>query len=159
MLAFQILVSQISGTAIMFSIIAVICVLFYVKNYKKDSLKIIFASTSAMFVTFALKYLLKVPRPVHMLVVETDPRFPSGHATMASVVMALIIYYSCKHIKNRYLRYFLYVCAISWFLLVSYSRLYLGVHYPIDIIAGGLIGILSTIIVMKIFKHLHYYAS
>lgn len=143
----------------MFSIIAVICVLLYVKNYKKDSLKIIFASTSAMFVTFTLKYLLKVPRPAHMLVVETDPRFPSGHATMASVVMALIIYYSYKYIKNRYLRYFLYVCAVSWFLLVSYSRLYLGVHYPIDVIAGGLIGILSTIIVIKIFKHLHYYAS
>lgn len=159
MLAFQILVSQISGTTIMFSIIAVICVLLYVKNYKKDSLKIIFASTSAMFVTFTLKYLLKVPRPAHMLVVETDPRFPSGHATMASVVMALIIYYSYKYIKNRYLRYFLYVCAVSWFLLVSYSRLYLGVHYPIDVIAGGLIGILSTIIVIKIFKHLHYYAS
>ena len=143
----------------MFSIIAVICVLLYVNNYKKDSLKIIFASISAMFVTFTLKYLLRVPRPAHMLVVETDPRFPSGHATMASVVMALIIYYSYKYIKNTYVRYFLYVCAVSWFLLVSYSRLYLGVHYPIDILAGGLIGIVSTVIVLKIFKHLHYYNS
>lgn len=112
-----------------------------------------------MFVTFTLKYLLKVPRPVDMLVVETDPRFPSGHATMASVVMALVIYYSHKHIKNRYVRYFLYACAVSWFAVVSYSRLYLGVHYPIDIIVGGLIGIISSVAVLKIFKHLHYYSS
>jgi undecaprenyl-diphosphatase len=143
----------------MFSIIAVICVLLYIKSYKKDSLKIIFASTSAMFLTLTLKYLLKVPRPAHMLVVETDPRFPSGHATMASVVMALIIYYAHKHIKNTYLKYSLYICAVAWFALVSYSRLYLGVHYPIDILAGGLIGIVSTVIVLKIFKHLHYYSS
>lgn len=157
MLNFQILISQISGTAIMFSIIAVVCILLYIKNHKKDSLKIIFTTTSALFVTFTLKYLLKVPRPAHMLVVETDPRFPSGHATMASVVMALIIYYSHKHIKNRYLKYLLYLCAVSWFVLVSYSRLYLRVHYPIDIVVGGLIGVVSIIIVMKIFKHLHYY--
>jgi undecaprenyl-diphosphatase len=158
-LNFQILISQISGTGVMFGIIVFICILVYIKNYKKDSLKIIFASTFAMFVTFTLKYLLNVPRPAHMLIVETDPRFPSGHATMASVVMALVIYYSNKHIKNSYLRYFLYICAVSWFLLVSYSRLYLRVHYPIDIIAGGLIGVVSTVIVMKIFKHLHYYNS
>jgi undecaprenyl-diphosphatase len=78
---------------------------------------------------------------------------------MAAVVMSLVIYYSHKHIKNDYLRYFLYVVSVAWFALVSYSRLYLGVHYPIDILAGGVIGVASTIIVMKIFKHLHYYTS
>jgi undecaprenyl-diphosphatase len=94
-----------------------------------------------------------------MLVIETDPRFPSGHATMAAVVMTLIISYSNKHIKNNYLKYFLWILAIGWFMLVSYSRLYLHVHYPIDIIAGGLIGILSTMVVSKIFNHLRYYNS
>lgn len=143
----------------MFCIIGILCILLYIKKYKKDSLKIIFASTSAMFVTFTLKYLLRVPRPVHMLVVETDPRFPSGHATMASVVMSLSIYYAHKYVKNRNIRYFLYICAVLWFILVSYSRLYLGVHYPVDILVGGLIGIISTAIVIKIFKHLHYYSS
>lgn len=112
-----------------------------------------------MFLTYTLKYLLKVPRPEHMLVIEHDPRFPSGHATMAGVVMALIIYYAYNHCENRFVRYLLYFCALSWFILVSYSRLYLHVHYPIDIIAGGIIGIVSTIVIIRIFKHLHYYNS
>jgi undecaprenyl-diphosphatase len=159
MLNFQILISQISGTVVMFSVLGILCVILYVLKYKKDFLKIIFASTSAMFVTYTLKYLLKIPRPEHMLVIETDPRFPSGHATMAAVVMTLIISYSNKHIKNNYLKYFLWILAIGWFMLVSYSRLYLHVHYPIDIIAGGLIGILSTMVVSKIFNHLRYYNS
>ncbi len=143
----------------MFSVLGILCVILYVLKYKKDFLKIIFASTSAMFVTYTLKYILKIPRPEHMLVIETDPRFPSGHATMAAVVMTLIISYSNKHIKNNYLKYFLWIVAVGWFMLVSYSRLYLHVHYPIDIIAGGLIGIVSTMVVSKIFNHLHYYSS
>lgn len=159
MLGFQILISQISGTAVMFIMIAVFSVALCFLKHIKDMFKIIFSSVFAMFVTFTLKYLLKVPRPAHMLVIETDPRFPSGHATMAAVVMTLVIYYSHKHIKNKYLRYFLYIVAVAWFAIVSYSRLYLGVHYPIDILVGGIIGIASTIIVMKIFKHLHYYTS
>lgn len=159
MLNFQILISQISGAAVMFAGIVLLSVILYIKSYEKDAIKIMFTSTSALFVTFTLKYLVKVPRPAHMLVVETDPRFPSGHATIASVVMALIIYYSHRHVKNIYVRYFLYVCAVSWFALVSYSRLYLGAHYPIDIIVGGLIGVVSTIVVMKVFKYLHYYTS
>jgi undecaprenyl-diphosphatase len=92
-----------------------------------------------------------------MLVAETDPRFPSGHATMAAVVMTLVIYYSNKHIKNDYLKHFLWIVAVVWFMLVSYSRLYLHVHYPIDVIIGGIIGIIRTIATLKIFKHLHYY--
>jgi undecaprenyl-diphosphatase len=159
MLAFQILVSQISGTLVMFSVIGITSIILYALKYKKDFYKILFSSISAMFVTYTLKYLLKIPRPAHMLVVETDPRFPSGHATMAAIVMTLIIYYSNKYIKNHYLKYTLYLVGVGWFTLVGYSRLYLGVHYPVDIIIGGLIGVISTVVVLKIFKRLHYYNS
>jgi undecaprenyl-diphosphatase len=159
MLNFQIFISQISGTLIMFSIVGLLSVILYILNYKKDVYEILFASVSAMFITFTLKYLFNIPRPMHMLVTETDPRFPSGHATMAAVVMTLVIYYSHKHIKNTFWRYFMYITAICWLIIVCYSRLYLQVHYPVDVIFGGLIGITSTIITLKIFKHLHYYNS
>jgi undecaprenyl-diphosphatase len=141
----------------MFILSVLLAVILFLKNYKKDFYKILFASSMAMFVTLMTKSVLKIPRPEHMLIIEDGYRFPSGHATMAGVVMSLGIYYAHTHIKNKYLRYVVYVCAVGWYVLVCYSRLYLQVHYLIDVIAGGIIGILSTIVVLRIFKHLHYY--
>lgn len=157
MLNFQIFISQISGPEIMFGVSVLVAIFLYTKNYRKGFYKILFTSTPAMFTTYTLKYLVKAPRPNNMLIPEDGYGFPSGHATMAAVVMSLGIYYTYTRVKNVHLRYFLYVLAVSWYLLVSYSRIYLHVHYFIDVLAGGLIGVLATIVVLKIFKHLHYY--
>ena len=157
MLSFQIFISQISGPLVMTIFTIVLAIALYKKNDTKDFYTIIFTSTTAMFVTYSLKYTLKVPRPDNMLAFATDYRFPSGHATMAAVLMSLGIYYTHLHIKHKSLRYGLYSCALAWYLLVSYSRLYLQVHYPIDVIVGGAVGVITTLIVLKIFKHLHYY--
>lgn len=157
MLPLQLFISQISGPEIMFAFAIVLAIGLYKKHDTKDFYTILFTSTTAMFVTYSLKYLLKVERPVDMLTEVHDYRFPSGHATMAAIVMSLSIHYANLYIKSRLLRYTLYSLAVMWYLLVSYSRLYLHVHYPIDVIAGGAIGIASTILIVKIFKHLHYY--
>lgn len=110
-----------------------------------------------MFVTYTLKYILKVPRLENMIIFEDSYRFPSGHATMAAIVMSLIVYYSNRQVKNLFLKYFLYIIAIGWFVLVGISRMYLNAHLLIDIVAGGVIGILATVVVIQVFRHLHYY--
>lgn len=153
MLALQILISQISGTMIMFGLVGILSVILYTRNNKKDAYGILFSSFLAVSITTTLKYLLMVPRPLNMLVSETDPRFPSGHATMAAVIMTLVIYYSGKHIENRYYRYFLYGIGVAWFIIVSYSRLYLHVHYPIDVVVGGIIGVSSTLVTIYILNN------
>jgi len=153
MLHFQILISQISGPELMFGLAVLFAIYLYTKNYRKDFFIIFLTSTGAMATSFILKHLLKVPRPEHMLVIEDGYRFPSGHATMAAVVMSLGIYYAHKHIQSRPLRLMLYVCAVGWYLLISYSRLYLNVHYPIDVIAGGAIGIIATIIALYVVNY------
>lgn len=157
MLNFQIFVSQIAGVKAMFVAVLLLLVLLYLFQYKKDFYKIIFISTSAMFVTYTLKYILQVPRLETILIPESDFRFPSGHATMAAIVMSLIVYYAHKKVRNTYVRYFLYALGVSWFVLVSYSRLYLHAHILVDVVVGGFIGVFATIIVMRTFRHLHYY--
>jgi undecaprenyl-diphosphatase len=159
MLNFQIFISTISGTEIMFALSIILACILYYKNYKKDFYKIFFTSTTAMCITFALKYILKIPRPAHMLIMEDGYRFPSGHAAMASVVMSLGIYYAYTKVKNKDVRQLIYMLSVGWFILVSYSRLYLQVHYPVDILASLFIGIFTTYFVIKVFHHLHYYAN
>jgi undecaprenyl-diphosphatase len=157
MLTFQIFISLISGPEIMLAFAIFVAFLLYKKGNIKDFYIVLFTSVIAMFVTYTIKYILKIPRPSDMLVAAYDYRFPSGHATMAAVIMSLGIYYTNLHIHHKKYRYILYASLVSWYALVCYSRLYLQVHYPVDVIVGGCIGLVATILTVKIFKHLHYY--
>jgi undecaprenyl-diphosphatase len=156
MLDFQLWVSTISDQQVTVAVLLFIMMLLSEKKKLKEFYVVLFTTSLAMVTTFALKHLLHVPRPEHMLVATDNYRFPSGHATMASVVMCLGIHYAHLYVKNVYTRNLLCVLFVSWYVLVSYSRLYLQVHYPIDVIAGGIIGYLATVIVLHAFKHLQY---
>lgn len=61
---------------------------------------------------------------------STDPSFPSGHATIG---FAMAVVLANKEPKWKWIFYSLAV-------LISLSRIYLGVHYPLDVIGGGVIG-------------------
>lgn len=92
---------------------------------------------------FILKPLIKEPRPIvllngtnlHARVFESDFGFPSGHATEATA-MALIIWFI---LPARWR----WVCVL-WILIVGWSRLYLGVHTPIDIVGGVGVGLAAV---------------
>lgn len=61
---------------------------------------------------------------------KNDPSFPSGHATIA---FAMAVVLSAYEPKLKWVFYTLAVC-------ISLSRIYIGVHYPIDIVAGAFLG-------------------
>ncbi len=157
MFLFQVFVSNIAGPAVMSIFIVSLCIYLYMKGYQKDCDRILFSVCIAMACTYTVKLLAHVPRPINSLIVERDFRFPSGHATMAAVVSSLAIYYTYTHVKHARTRKLLYILAVCWFMLVAYARLFLMVHLPIDILVGGVIGVLVTMAVIHMFKHLHYY--
>jgi undecaprenyl-diphosphatase len=149
MLNFQILISNIADTKIMVILVLLVSGVLYFYKQKKAGLTVFLSSSIAIFITYALKHIFKIPRPENMLVLEDGYRFPSGHATMSAVIMSLVIFFSVKCIKNNFLKYTICFSGILWWLLVSNSRLYLGVHIPLDIIFGSIIGIFSVLLVVK----------
>lgn len=82
---------------------------------------------SYVLVEFILKPLIARPRPTNLL---SDFSFPSGHATIA---FAMAVVLSAYEPKFRWLFYALAVC-------ISFSRIYIGVHYPLDVLSGALLG-------------------
>lgn len=85
-----------------------------------------------------LKYLFARPRPVFVdpLLVETSYSFPSGHAMGSLIVYGMLAYFGVLVVKSWRARTAI-ICGTSLLiLLIGFSRLYLGVHYFSDVIAG-----------------------
>ena len=95
-------------------------------------------------VNTALKLAIKRPRPsadlAQVLSREQDNGFPSGHAFFAILVFGLLAYFIFITVKNLSLRAIFLVGLVTLILLTGTSRVYLGVHWPSDVIGGYLIG-------------------
>lgn len=99
------------------------------------------AVVSGTAISTALKVVFDRPRPDLTGVARVfTSSFPSGHATVSAVVFLTLGAILADRAPTPRLRaYYLYVAAILT-ILVGVSRVYLGVHYPTDVLAGWLIG-------------------
>ncbi len=100
------------------------------------------------------KILVARPRPDNLpLAHETSYSFPSGHS-MAAVVFygALAIWLRRKNYGGRYANWGWFVLAALLALLIGISRVYLGVHYPSDVLAGFLVGTVWLLIFLRVTK-------
>ena len=110
--------------------------LVYKKHYQR-LLTFLASLGGAAGLIVVLKELFARSRPElwDQLVVETSYSFPSGHS-LGSAALALTIVALLWATKWRALAIF---AAIDYILLIGFSRMYLGVHYPTDVLAGWLI--------------------
>jgi len=97
-----------------------------------------------------LKDIFKQPRPYlviadarRLLALSTKPSFPSSHASNAFVFASV---FGLRYKKLKWLLFFLAV-------LIAIARVYVGAHYPFDVIIGGLIGIGISYLFVNLFKN------
>jgi membrane-associated phospholipid phosphatase len=104
----------------------------------------------AALISFTLKLMFERARPDlwQQLVIEQSFSFPSGHAT-ASAALALGLSVILWDTKWRAPALWL---AGIYIIAVGFSRLYLGVHYPTDILAGWLMSLAWIMVVTKLFQ-------
>jgi undecaprenyl-diphosphatase len=131
-------------------------VIYFVHKIRGKNYSIFFLTN--ILVTMVLVYLLKsvfnTTRPVEGLVYAFGGSFPSYHATM-STVFFISLYYSFKEKLDGNYKRILYSVSILMVILVSFSRIYLGVHWLTDVIFGILLGGFVCHISINIFKKHH----
>lgn len=94
-----------------------------------------------------LKNIIQRPRPTgYRLIEENGYSFPSGHSMASMAFYGLIIYFIYSNIKNKKLKIIISSLLSIIILLIGISRIYLGVHYTSDVLAGFLISIIYLII-------------
>ncbi len=90
--------------------------------------------------SWALKYVIDRPRPAlwPLIAPEYGTSFPSGHSAYAAALAGVLIV--CGWQWGRRLRWLAVFIALSWAGLMGVSRVYLGAHYPTDVLAGWALG-------------------
>ncbi|MEK7624966.1 MAG: phosphatase PAP2 family protein [Patescibacteria group bacterium] len=101
-------------------------------------------------VTFALKLLLHRPRPLNAAILETSNSFPSGHATIAVAFYGFLAFLLLQKISRKLHRSLIITLTSIIILAIGFSRLYLGVHYLSDVLAGYLVGLTWLIIGIRL---------
>jgi len=114
----------------------------------------------SLIVTTAIVFCLKVsfrhPRPymvldhVNVLAQTVDPNsFPSGHTSSTLSIVTVLVIKSKEYFeKYRLINGILIIFA----LLIALSRIYVGLHYPIDVMVGGLVATAVGILVCRYLK-------
>ena len=106
---------------------------------------------TAMTFNNGLKNIFKLPRPIgeegiRTLHAETATgySFPSGHSQISSSTAWSV----AAWLKKRWI----YIVSAVFSLLVAFSRMYLGVHYPKDVVVGMIIGIVFSYLCLWLYK-------
>lgn len=101
----------------------------------------------------ALKFIIQRPRPTEFRIInESGYSFPSGHSMVSAAFYGFLIYLIYKNVKNKYLKWSLITLLSLVILTIGISRIYLGVHYTSDVIAGFLISVSYLIIFIHFAK-------
>lgn len=107
-------------------------------------------------VNHLVKAIVLRPRPEEMyhLVEETGLSFPSGHASNSVFFYGLAIYLIRTRITSRPLANGLTAVCAGLMILIGPTRIYLGVHYPTDVLAGWCIGLLTILAEIEILEYI-----
>lgn len=132
------------GKSIVAALLVLLAALLVSKYKRKLYLVSLFISVGgAGGMVELIKHLVARPRPEFIAVYhETGFSFPSGHAMFSAVFGGWIIFLIWHEAKQWTTKVNVLFACVIMMLLVSFSRLYLGVHYPSDVLTGFSIGLI-----------------
>lgn len=140
------------------TIVAFCAILLILPNRKKYGLPVSLASLGGLAIYKPMKHIFLRARPdaaLH-LVKQGGFSFPSGHSVTSVIFYGVLIYLLNRHCKNDKLRKVLTVICGFLALTIGPSRIYVGVHWPTDVLAGWCIGGAVLMVSVCILERIYY---
>ena len=137
-------------------VIVLICIPFWLRGKKEASFDVVVLVILATVLAELIKLIVDRQRPslelsdVNTILSATGPSFPSGHATRAFAVALFVCVTESRRIG---------AVAVVVASLISISRVFLGVHWPSDVLAGAILGTLIAFTLIQCVKRCNAYVE
>jgi undecaprenyl-diphosphatase len=136
--------TALGGVTVLTTVVALVTGLLLVRRLWLTAGLVVAATLSGSIVAAQAKFWVGRPRPelVDHLVQVTGLSFPSGHATNSAIVYLTLASLLVQVERGRAVRRYTFAIAILLVGTIGVSRVYLGVHWPSDVLAGWTLGAL-----------------
>jgi undecaprenyl-diphosphatase len=152
-------IPSLMDTEIYASLIVIPIIVGAVYFFKKYLLIDLVLFSSAPLVAYIFNHIFKMivhrPRPPLELQIVVQPgnySFVSSHTFITCSLWGLVIYYLLKYCKNKILKYAGITIGILWMGFVGFSRIWLGVHNPTDVLGGYFLAVILLLIYINLIK-------
>jgi undecaprenyl-diphosphatase len=135
-------VTALGSITVLGILVLLACGLFLSLRRWREALLLLLASGGGLIITNTLKDVFQRDRPPQILhaVPAIDPSFPSGHAVLSATVFLTLGALIAHFAEQRRVRVYALTAAVVLAVTVGCSRVYLGVHWPTDVLAGWCVG-------------------
>lgn len=146
------------GTGFVLITAALIILFLVFRKHKKEAVLFLIILFMGFVMEWLLKKLIQRPRPdLSPLIPTSSYSFPSGHAMNSTLFYLTLSYFIYHFTGNKKMSLIVLICSIVIIGLIGFSRVYLGVHYPSDILGGYIAGFWLFITVILIDKTMNFY--
>lgn len=151
---FLVLITNVGSPFVLSCVAVFIAAMLFLKKHIYDATLLIAAMIFSVVSLTILKNIFQVSRPTSEIYSFSGWSFPSGHATVATALFFIVTYIFFDKIKTTAGKINLVLGSILAVVLVCLSRLYLGAHWALDVMAGVSLGLLTvsfTVLVFNVF--------
>lgn len=130
-----------TGTVVALTTIALL--VLAVRRRFAEALLVLAVVAGGETISVTIKYVVARSRPSAseaLISLPGDPAFPSGHAIAGILLYGVIAFLAASHVRSRAARVAIAVAAAVLIVLIGVSRVYLGVHWPSDVVGSWIVG-------------------
>jgi undecaprenyl-diphosphatase len=136
-------VTALGSTSVLLLVLVAVLGYLALEGRRRELWLVLSAAAGGATISSGLKLLVGRPRPAALfpLVHPDSPSFPSGHAMLAAVVYLTLGALLARFVSRRRVKAFFITAAMILVFLIGVTRVYLGVHYPSDVLGGWSAGL------------------
>jgi membrane-associated phospholipid phosphatase len=136
-------VTRLGNVSTLLVVVLLASAVLWRKGWIAELQLLVLAGVGAEIITVGLKHGFQRDRPFFSdpLATESSYSFPSGHASVSLAVYGTLGFIAARHLGSRRAQFAVLAGTAGLVLLIGFSRLYLGVHFLSDVIAGYSLGI------------------